>query len=168
MRFQKGNIPHNKGRKLIETHQILRRCKNCGKIFNTYKSQDAKFCSSICAGNNSLPIGSYRKSVKYDQYLEVKTENGWKLEHRLVMEKHLGRKLEKWEEVHHIDGDKHNNKLSNLFLVDKKGHSRKQFELFIKVQKLEWENKWLTIQLAKFMDELWRLKCQLEKEKVRK
>jgi len=38
------------------------------------------------------------------------------LEHRLVMEKHLGRFLEPAEVVHHIDGNPSNNDLSNLKL----------------------------------------------------
>jgi len=42
------------------------------------------------------------------------------LEHRWVMEKHLGRKLRKDEDVHHIDGVKTNNKIENLQVM---GHS---------------------------------------------
>lgn len=38
------------------------------------------------------------------------------LEHRLVMEEHLGRFLEPEEVVHHIDGDPSNNALDNLQL----------------------------------------------------
>jgi len=38
------------------------------------------------------------------------------LEHRLVMEKHLGRYLEPHEHVHHIDGNRANNTLKNLEL----------------------------------------------------
>lgn len=37
-------------------------------------------------------------------------------EHRLVMEKHLGRHLDRDESVHHKDGDRTNNALSNLEL----------------------------------------------------
>lgn len=42
--------------------------------------------------------------------------NGAVLEHRLVMEQKLGRYLEPYERVHHIDGDKANNHPSNLEL----------------------------------------------------
>ena len=41
-------------------------------------------------------------------------------EHRLVFEKHLGRPLDSKEVVHHIDGNKSNNKLSNLMLFPTK------------------------------------------------
>jgi hypothetical protein len=45
-------------------------------------------------------------------------------EHRLVMERFLGRKLSPDEHVHHIDGDTLNNSPSNLQLVSRSEHMR--------------------------------------------
>lgn len=43
---------------------------------------------------------------------------------RIIMEKELGRELESYEEVHHIDGDKTNNKLSNLKVINRTDHRK--------------------------------------------
>src|SRR5690348_359722 len=39
--------------------------------------------------------------------------------HRYVMEQALGRRLESWEIVHHIDGDKTNNERWNLMVMSR-------------------------------------------------
>lgn len=43
-------------------------------------------------------------------------------EHRVVMEKKLGRALVRGEIVHHIDGNRHNNKPENLQLMTQSEH----------------------------------------------
>jgi len=49
--------------------------------------------------------------------------NGKKyLEHRYIMQQHIGRELTKTEVVHHIDGNKHNNDIENLELNNSKEH----------------------------------------------
>lgn len=45
-------------------------------------------------------------------------------EHRLVMEKFLNRKLNFNEIVHHIDGNKSNNEISNLQILTRSEHSK--------------------------------------------
>ena len=58
------------------------------------------------------------------------THKGYVREHRLVMEAHLGRHLTPEEVVHHIDGDKANNAVENLQLVESKAaHIRLHHEI---------------------------------------
>lgn len=57
-----------------------------------------------------------------DGYLVVGKMQDRMFAHRKVMEEHLGRKLSSNEIVHHIDGDKSNNDISNLMVVSRAEH----------------------------------------------
>lgn len=57
------------------------------------------------------------------QYKAVKIEGKKYDVHRLVMEEHLGRSLGINDIIHHIDGDKRNNDISNLKLMTRSEHS---------------------------------------------
>lgn len=59
-----------------------------------------------------------------DFFYPMTDATGMVLVHRLVMAKHLGRCLQRWEVVHHKDGDPHNSAIDNLVLTDTTDHSR--------------------------------------------
>ncbi len=59
--------------------------------------------------------------VRKKDALSIRSD-GYILEHRYKMEKKLGRKLSRNEEIHHKNGIKDDNKLLNLELVIKKIH----------------------------------------------
>jgi hypothetical protein len=66
----------------------------------------------------------------YDGYVIInipehpKSFNGWYYEHRLVLEHDLDRILEDWETVHHINENKKDNRLINLFLCTRAQHNK--------------------------------------------
>jgi hypothetical protein len=70
-----------------------------------------------------LPVGTKRQD--HHGYVVVKVLPGkgaWKKEHILVMERAIGRRLRRAELVHHINGDRSDNRRSNLFLCRNRAH----------------------------------------------
>lgn len=89
------------------------------------------------------------KYVTRAGYVKVLTPEGhpykgrYMCEHRLVMEKKLGRHLAKPERVHHVDGNRINNDPANLSLYSSQSeHARAETKKQIKYPIL-WDGSWL-------------------------
>jgi ssDNA-binding Zn-finger/Zn-ribbon topoisomerase 1 len=112
-------------------------CKNCGKEFIYYKSHKKGkfvFCSNKCqrffmkgkyhprwkGGRNKQPDGYINIYVPNHPF----ANNKYVPEHRLVMEKKLGRYLKSAELVHHINGIGSDNRIDNLQLINRADHQR--------------------------------------------
>jgi len=119
-------------------------CQHCQAEFYVpqYRANTAKYCSPRCTAlahpQNTLkaqensPIIKRSKDKKASafpkNYKTIKINGKWVREHRWLMEQHLGRQLETWEQVHHIDGNHLNNDLSNLEVLSNADHQRKELQ----------------------------------------
>lgn len=101
-------------------------CSICQK---EKKFKDANVCIKCYTPYNLRKEGAKSYTQSSDGYICIylpnhanSTKRGWVLEHRLVMSNFLKRPLDKNEIVHHINGDKKDNRIENLEITNRKEH----------------------------------------------
>lgn len=98
--------------------------------------------SSAKVGKNNPSWKGGRMTVKSGHILILQKShpfcntNGRVFEHRLVIEKSIGRYLTKTEHIHHIDCDPSNNEISNLVITSNSENSKAHGSLNYLVKKL--------------------------------
>ncbi len=117
--------------------KIVKKCLYCGKKLrlSKWEIKEKNYCSHSCRAkasltgkiSNNYKNGRY-KSNGYIRKLSKKhpqaDSDGYIEEHRLVMEKKLGRYLKTNEEVHHKNGVRDDNKIENLKVLSSSEHIR--------------------------------------------
>ena len=132
----KCGTPYGKRRRCYkctgtQTTSIERICLTCGKSFrvppNVIAKGKGKFCSTSCGGKFRIGprAGHWKGGRTVSRYIYVTIPNiGTVEEHRHVMAQHMGRPLRSDEQVHHVNGDKTDNRIENLKVVTPKEHAQ--------------------------------------------
>ena len=94
-------------------------CKNCGKE-NEAAYDGRKYCNAKCCGEHQVGRNNpnWRGGIHIqDGYVRLSIGNGKRIrEHTLIAEQVLGHPLGKRIQVHHINGNKSDNRNCNLLI----------------------------------------------------
>lgn len=113
-------------------------CSSCGERSRVRTDYVKYKKTTMCKECTPPPVGKGSKNPNwkggrtknhgyyyiYDPFHPYRTQTGYVLEHRIVMERHIGRTLSPDEVVHHINKITTDNRIENLMLFPNKSAHR--------------------------------------------
>jgi len=132
-RSTKRNFCSRKCFDKFELDKMMKKCLWCGVTFKAVmrrKNIRRKFCSKSCMASSyygkksKVWNGGIISNHPSGYNLEFIGKDKYRLQHRLVMETHLCRKLSRYEAIHHKNHNKKDNRLENLELMSLSDHQK--------------------------------------------
>lgn len=100
-------------------------------------------------GRKLMATGYVRVTLQRDHPFYIMGDSKrFTFEHRVVMAEHIGRPLEKWEVVHHINHIKHDNRIENLQLMPCQAYHQGETVGHTHLLKMKAENEKLKARVA--------------------
>lgn len=135
-----------------------RKCEWCGILIEVRVTSKARFCSRGCHFKSRVKARTVSRGYMVVHQSNLTPEEGVLfrpmishgriLEHRLVMGRWLGRSLGRNECVHHRNGDGTDNRIENLELIERNGHTKRHVEALKELLELRRENEELRRKLV--------------------
>lgn len=114
---------------------MIYNCRFCNNNIKDAPSEKRKYCNRKCRASflrtqieSKAPNWKNAKTVHANGYLIISRQGRTFLEHDFIMSKYLGRPLVTGEIVHHINGNKKDNRLENLELMTRSTHMKRHIK----------------------------------------
>lgn len=123
----------------------MKKCLNCGKElepkphYSIARRNRRKFCCYECVKPFLVGLRIKKRdwtgeknprwkggiwNTNHGYILKLINPRKYKQIHRIIFEKSIGRELTSKEEVHHINGNKKDNRIENIMVLTKSEHTR--------------------------------------------